>query len=164
MKANQLLAALVIAGLGATAAFAGNQAQQTITYEVQAINELSVSSGTVGLVVNAATAGQAPNVATDSSTTYAITTNETGRKITGALNTAMPSGVTLSVNLQAPEVAGTSAGKQELGTTAVDLVNGIATLNQAGLGIAYELKATSAAGVVAQATKTVTFTITADAQ
>jgi hypothetical protein len=155
-----VFAALVLAGLGATAAYAGNSAQQTVTYEVQAINELSVSSPTVSLTVNSATAGQAPNVATDATTTYSITTNETGRKITGAINSNMPSGVTLSVTLGAPTGA-SSAGKQALSTTAVDLVTGISTLNETGKSIGYELAATSAAGVVASASKTVTLTITA---
>lgn len=154
-------AALIIAGLGAGAAFAGNTAQQTVTYEVQAINELSVSAATASLIVNSATAGSAPNVATDATTSYAITTNESNRKITGAINSNMPGGVTLSVTLAAPTGA-TSSGKLALSTTAVDLVRGISTLNESGKGISYELAATSAAGVVASATKTVTLTITAD--
>lgn len=153
-------AALIIAGLGAGAAYAGDSATQTVTYEVQAINELSVSAATASLTVNSATAGAAPNVATDATTSYAITTNETNRKITGAINSNMPSGVTLSVTLAAP-TGGTSAGKQALSTTAVDLVTGIATLNESGKSISYELAATAAAGVVASATKTVTLTITA---
>ena len=154
-------AALIIAGLGAGAAFAGSTAQQTVTYEVSAINELSVSAATASLTVNSATAGSAPNVATDATTSYAITTNESNRKITGAINSNMPSGVTLSVTLAAPTGA-TSSGKLALSTTAVDLVRGISTLNESGKGISYELAATSAAGVVASATKTVTLTITAD--
>ncbi len=163
IKSNSLtaaFAALIIMGLGAGAAYAGNTSQQVVTYEVQAINELSVSSGTVSLTVNSATAGQAPNVATDTATSYAITTNETDRKITGALNSDMPAGVTLSVTLASPTGA-TSTGKQVLSSSPTDLVTGISTLNEAGKGISYELAATSAAGVVASAAKTVTLTITA---
>jgi hypothetical protein len=153
-------AALIIAGLGAATAFAGNSATQTVTYEVQAINELSVSSSSVSLAVNSATAGSAPNAATNSSTSYSITTNEVGRKITGALDTDMPTGVTLGLTLGAPTGA-SSTGKQALSGTAVDLVTGISTLNATGKSIAYELVATSAAGVVPSASKTVTLTITA---
>lgn len=163
MKSNSIkaaFAAIVIAGLGAGVAFAGAEATQTVTYEVQAINELAVSSSTVSLTVNSATAGSAPNAVTNTATTYDITTNETNRKITGALNTAMPSGVTLSVTLGAPEGA-TSAGKTALTNTAADLVTGISTLNETGKAISYELAATSAAGVVPSASKTVTLTITA---
>lgn len=157
---NTAFAALIISALGAAAAFAGNTAEQVITYEVQAINELSVSSGTVSLTVNSATAGQAPNVATNTATSYAITTNESGRKITGALNSDMPAGVTLSATLAAPNGA-SSTGKQALSSEPIDLVTGISTLNESGKGISYELAATSAAGVVPSASKTVTLTITA---
>ena len=153
-------AALIIAGLGAGAAFAGSTAQQTVTFEVQAINELSVSAATASLTVNSATAGSAPSVATDSSTSYAVTTNETNRKITGVINSDMPSGVTLSVTLAGPTGAD-DLGKQALSTTPVDLVQGISTLNESGKTISYELSATTAAGVVPSATRTVTFTITA---
>jgi hypothetical protein len=163
MKSNIIqstFAALMIAGLGAASAIAGDSASQVVSYEVQAINELSVSAGSLGLVVDSATAGSAPNAATNSSTTYAITTNELGRKITGALGSDMPAGVTLSVTLGAPTGA-TSLGKRPLAQQAVDLVTGISTLNETGKSIAYELAATSAAGVVPAGTRTVTLTITA---
>jgi len=145
---------------GAGAAFAGPTAEQTVTYEVAAINELAVSAPTVSLIVNSVTAGLAPNVATDSSTSYAITTNETNRKITGVINSNMPSGATLSITLAAPSAA-FSMGKQALSTSPVDLVGDISTLNETGKTISYELGATSAAGIVPSATKTVTLTITA---
>jgi hypothetical protein len=161
MKRNLKLTSLVaLLSLGLQPAFAGSTATQTVTYQVAAINELSVSSPTVSLVVNAATAGGAPNAVTDATTTYAITTNETNRKITGSINSNMPSGVTLSATLGAPTGA-TSGGKMTLSTTAADLVTGVSTLNETGKAITYELSATSAAGVVPSATKTVTLTITA---
>lgn len=151
---------LIVSGLAASAVLAGPTAQQTVTYEVSAINELSVSSPTVSLTVNAATAGSAPTAASDSSTSYAITTNESNRKITGILNTAMPSGVSLSASLAAPTGA-TSVGPVALTGTAQDLVTGISTLNESGKVITYNLSATSAAGVVPSASKTVTLTVTA---
>lgn len=156
-----ITSAILSAGILSLNAFAGPTATQTVTYEVSAINELSVSSPTVSLTVNSSTAGGAPNAATDSSTSYAITTNESARKITGAINTAMPTGVTLSVTLAAPSGA-TSDGKKALTTTATDLVSSIETVNSAGHAISYELAATSAAGVVPSASKTVTFTLTAE--
>ncbi|MEN3370007.1 MAG: hypothetical protein V7609_2150 [Verrucomicrobiota bacterium] len=161
---NSILNIALLALLGgsfAVPAFAGASAQQTVTYEVQAINELAVSEATASLTVNAAIAGSAPTSANDSTTSYAITTNEAGRKITGSINTAMPSGVALSVNLAAPSGA-TSAGPVALSTTAQDLVTGISTLNESGKSISYSLSATAAAGVVPSASKTVTLTITAE--
>ena len=154
------VAALLFAGAAVTGAYAGSSATQTLTYEVQAIDELAVSSPTVSLTVNSATAGSAPNSVSDSSTSYSITTNETNRKITGQLSSDMPAGVTLAVSLAAPSGA-SSAGTQQLSSSPVDLVTGISTLNETGKTIAYTLSATSAAGVVPSASKTVTLTITA---
>ncbi len=70
----------------------------------------------------------------------------------------MPSGVTLQVELTAPTGA-TSAGTVTLTGTAADLVTGISTLNESEKAITYTLSATSAAGIVESASKTVTFTI-----
>lgn len=151
---------LIVSGLAVSALLAGPTAQQTVTYEVSAINELSVSSPTVSLTVNAATAGSAPTAASDASTSYAITTNEGNRKITGVLNTDMPTGVSLSASLAAPSGAD-SVGPVALTGTAQDLVTGISTLNESGKVITYNLSATSAAGVVPSASKTVTLTVTA---
>jgi hypothetical protein len=159
---KKLTTLLAVAGLiCATSgiALAANTATQSVAYEVSAINELSVS-GVPTLTVNAANAGSAPTEVSDATSTYAITTNETSRKITGAIDTAMPAGVTLTANLAAP-TGGASAGALALSDTAVDLVTGISTLNVIDMGITYGLSATSAAGVVASASKTVTLTITA---
>ncbi|HEX2080170.1 MAG TPA: hypothetical protein VHG08_20885 [Longimicrobium sp.] len=149
----------------AAAAFAapGAHAQtatQTVSYEVTAINEISVT-GSPSLVINDATAGSGLTSATASGT-YAITTNQTNRKITAQLDTNMPSGVTLAVTLAAP-TGGTSAGAVSLSTTAQDVVTGVSNANQSGLSIGYTLSATVAAGVVPAGNRTVTYTITAGA-
>jgi hypothetical protein len=149
-------AAVLIAG------FAGQAAgqTQTATFEVKAINKMSVSASPAALIISNATAGSAPTDATDASTTWAVTTNQTGTKITAAIDLAMPSGVTLKVSLAAPTGA-TSAGAVALGTIAADLVTGITKLNESAKTITYTLSATSAAGVVASATRTVTYTVVA---
>ena len=152
------LAVLVLLAGSAYSAFAGSSVTQTVTYEVAAINEISVSSSSVSLTVNAATAGSAPNDATDASTTYAITTNGTLMKISGKINTAMPSGTSLKVSLVAP-TGGTSNGTTTLGTTDAILVSGITKLAESSKTITYTLSATLAAGVVASASKTVTLTV-----
>jgi hypothetical protein len=163
MNMKKLTAILAAAGLiCATSgiALASDTATQTVTYEVAAINELSVSGNPGALIVSTATAGSAPDAVSDATTTYAITTNESDRKITAAIDTAMPAGVTLTANLAAPTV-GTSTGAVALTATAVDLVTGISTLNESAKTITYGLSATPAAGVVASASKVVTLTITA---
>jgi hypothetical protein len=137
------------------------QAQtQTVSFEVRAINQMSVSGNPGSLVVSTATAGSAPTDATDATTTWAVTTNQTGTKVTAAIDLAMPSGVTLKVNLGAPTGA-TSAGSVSLGTTAVDLVTGITKLNASAKTVTYTLSATAGAGVVASASRTVTYTVVA---
>jgi hypothetical protein len=142
-------------------ALAGNTAQQTVTYQVDAINEISVSGNPGDLVVNSATAGSEPNEDTDNSTNWAITTNQTARKITGSINTAMPTNVTLEINLTAP-TGGVSENDVSLSATDADLVTSIETVAESGLTITYTLSATVAAGVVPQAQKTVTITLTAE--
>ena len=150
---------IFIALFGATLTGSAFAQTQDVTYEVQAINELSFT-GAPSLVVNSATAGSAPDAATDASATYDITTNESNKKITAAIGTATPTGVTLSLDMAAPTGA-TTSGSQALGTTAVDMVTGISTVEASGLTMTYTLDATTTAGVVGPTTETVTFTITA---
>ncbi len=150
-------AALVASLASASVAFAANSATQTVTFEVQAINELSNSGNPGALVVSTATAGSEPDVATDSSTTYAITTNGTSKKITASIDADMPAGVTLKVTLGAP--AGANATQVTLGTVAVDAVTAITEVAESGKTISYELSALVTAGVVASDSTTVTYTV-----
>lgn len=153
-----LAVALSLLGLATTAVKAAGNDTQTVTYEVGTINEITVSGDPGNLTVNAATAGSEPDAAVDSTTTYSITTNGTGKKITGGINTAMPTGTTLKVNLTAP-TGGTSAGAVTLSGTAANLVTVITKLAEGPIAIEYTLTATVAAGVVSSAVKTVTLTI-----
>lgn len=157
MSARRFLAAI-----GMVAAASTMQAQtatQDVTIQVNAISRIAVTGGAQSLTITTATAGSEPTAAT-ATVNWAITTNQTNQKVTASLDAALPANVTLSVNMAQPTGA-TSAGSQALGTTAVDLVTGISTLAQGGLGLTYTLAATAAAGVVASTTRTVTYTITA---
>jgi hypothetical protein len=138
-------------------AAAQTTANQTVTFQVDAINQIAFT-GSPSLVINAALAGSNPN-SVSTGVTWAVTTNQSNAKITASVNAAMPASVTLTVDLAAPSGA-TSAGAQSLGTTAVDLVTGITQVAQGGLAVTYTLSATAAAGVVASTTRTVTYTIT----
>ena len=151
---------ICMAIITAGAAFAGNTATQTVTFEVQAIDEISASGDPGALTISTATAGSEPTDATDNSTTYAVTTNGTNKKITGDIDSDMPSNTTLQVNLGAP-TGGSSSGDVTLSTTAADLVTGITQRAESGLTVSYTLSATVAAGVVASDTRTVTLTLTA---
>src|ERR1043165_5325264 len=149
MKLSSLLSTAAALALFTGVAQA-QTATQTVTFQVDAINQVAVS-GTPSLHITAAVAGGAPTTVTSSGNTWAVTTNQTGAKITASIGSAMPTGVTLSANLGNPSGA-TSAGLQALGTTAVDVVTGITKLNQSGMTLTYQLDATSAAGVVASPT------------
>ena len=130
----------------------------TVTVEVAAISEIAIT-GNATLTINSATAGSDPDDATDTSTSYAVTTNESGVKITAETDVNMAAGVTLEVSAAAPAGA-SSAGDTTLSTTAADVVTGLGTVSQAGMGLSYTLSATAAAGQVASTAVTVTYTIT----
>jgi hypothetical protein len=158
-----VLAVLFAAVLGgaAMARGGGNTATQIVSFQVSPINELAVSGNPAALNVNSAAADSQPDEVSDSSTTYSLTTNEEGRTITGRIDSAMPSGVTLKINLQAPS-GGTSAGDVILGTGDSTLVTGISDLAASGKTITYKLDATVDAGVIAPASRTVTLTLLDD--
>jgi hypothetical protein len=157
MRASLLAPLLALTTAVAPALASAQTATQTVTFAVNAINQIS-ATGSPSLTVTTATAGSQPTDATDASSSWAVTTNQTGAKISASIPTAMPAGLTLSVNLLAPAGA-SSAGLTALGTVAVDLVTSITKVAQSGMTSTYHLSATAAAGVVGSATKVVTYTI-----
>jgi hypothetical protein len=144
--------------LAAAASAAAQSATQTVTWQIDAVNQVAVT-GTPTLDILAAVAGNAPTSVTSSGNAWAVTTNQSTAKITASLGSAMPTGVTLSANLGAPAGA-TSVGFVALSTTAADIVTGITKLNASGLVLSYQLDATAAAGVITSTTRVVTYTIT----
>jgi hypothetical protein len=148
---------LLLAGMFGNAYAAGNT-DQTVTYQVTSIDEISVSGNPGALIVNTADPGSQPTAVTDASTSFSITTNNSSRKITGSLDSAMPANTSLKVTLTAP-TGGASAGQVTLNATAQDLVTGISTLAESGKTISYEFSATLDAGIISSSQRTVTFTI-----
>ena len=141
-------------------AVAANSDTMTIYYEVQAINEVNVDASTVTLAVFSATAGAQPDYAT-SDTTYDITTNcaVNAKKMTAVINSDMPSGLTLEITAAAPTGA-SSEGYKSLSSSAADIVTGIDANATADISMTIRLSASVAAGVVAQAPRTLTVTLT----
>lgn len=137
-------------------------ATATATFEVQSVDVIGVSGDPAKLTIVAPAPGAAPAPVTDNSTTWSVTTNGSARKVTGEIDVAMPTGVTLEVGLAAPTGA-TSLGNVTLTTLAADLVTGITELDESLLGVTYTLSATLDAGAVAESTRTVTYTILAGA-
>ena len=140
---------------------AGDKAIQTVSFVVGAINDISVSGDPGTMFVSAAIAGSEPEEVSDASTTYSITSTAStdNKKITASINTPMPNGVTLKINLDAPTGA-TSSGDVDISnaTNSVDVVTAIDSIAESGKTITYKLGATVAAGVVSDS-KTVTLTI-----
>jgi hypothetical protein len=128
---------------------------------VNAINQISFA-GSPTLTITTATAGNDPTSAVDASSTWSVTCNQTGAKISATIPSIVGTGLTLKVNLTAPAGA-SSAGLTALGTVAVDLVTGITKEKGSALNATYQLDATPAAGVVSSATKVVTYTISGGA-
>lgn len=122
-------------------------------------DSLSISGNPSTLTISTVTAGSNPNSVSDSSTTYNSITTNTVRNITGKINSAMPTGVTLNVQLAAP-VGASSAGSLAMGTTAVNLVSSIPkNTTSTNLTITYTLSATAAASPSASSTRTLTLTL-----
>jgi len=158
MNTPRLTLAAFALALAAVAGEASAQTQQ-VSFSVEPINQMSVSGNPGALTINATTIGSSLTSVTDASTTWGITTNQTGTKVTAAIDEAMPAGVTLRVQLAAPTGA-SSAGNVALGTSAADVVTGITKLAEAGKTVTYTLSATAAAGVVS-GSRTVTYTVVA---
>ncbi len=132
---------------------------QNLVVSVNEINVVSVS-GNLTLTINSATAGAGPDDATNTTTTYNITTNGTNKKITGQLDVNYASGLSLAVDLAAP-TGGTSQGQKTLSTTAQDLVTTMSKLVGSTLTITYTASATpSAAPNGSGETNIVTLTLT----
>ena len=144
--------------LGIAQAASAQTANQTVTIQVDAVNVIAFS-GSPSLVVSTAVPGLPPSSVSDATATWAVTTNQSNAKITASLSAALPAGLTLSANLDAPAGA-SSNGLTALGTSAVDLVTSITKLAESALTVTYQLDATVAAGVVASTSRTVTYTIT----
>ena len=148
--------ALTFAFTATTASAQSNTATQNVSINVAEIAVIAVS-GNISMTINAATAGQAPDAATASSS-YNVTTNGTDKKITAELDQKMPKGLTLNATMAAPEGA-ESEGKQALSDKAVNLVTGITQVRGTGLSLNYEAVATVDADPDSY-TRTVTYTIT----
>lgn len=140
------------ANTGATTATA------TIAYTIGSIDALAFSANPGPLNIVTAVAGSPPTSVIDITTTYAVTTNNKNRKISGALTSDMPAGVTFSVAMAAPTGA-TSSGPTAMSTKSAFLVSKISNIAQGGLAVTYTLNATINAAQIAGATNTLTFTI-----
>lgn len=159
MNIRTTLAAGGLLMLAIATAASAQTATQTVTFQVDAINQVGVT-GSPSLTVTTAVPGSAPTQATSAGNTWAVTTNQTGAKITASIASNMPSGLTLQATLAVGATGATSAGAKTLSTVAQDVVTGLTKVNASGLALSYTLDATAAAGVVTSSSRVVTFTVT----
>jgi len=117
---------------------------------------LTLSGDPGALSITSAVAGSPPSSVIDDASAYSLSTSYASTRITGRLDTALPAGATLEVTLEAP-TGGQSMGTVTLSTVDQSLVTSIPSGTHTGLRITYRLSATSAAGVQALASRTVTF-------
>ena len=132
-----------------------NSASHEVNIQVMEIHNIAIIGGNVGLVIEAATAGQDPDPVSDSHTALSYTINSNAaKKITAQLDKAYPEGVTLQVAVKADG----STGQQKLSPEAVDVVSGLAKIANPNAPLTYTASATAGAGELNE-TRTVTYTI-----
>jgi hypothetical protein len=157
MRSTRFAATLILLCFAATASASGQTATQTVTFAVNPIDQISFT-GAPSLTISTASTGGAPASVTDATSSWAITTNQTGAKVSASIASAMPTNITLSVHLAAPGGATSPAGQTILTTTPVDLVTGITQAAASGLAVTYQLTATAAAAPTS-GTRVVTYTL-----
>lgn len=125
------------------------------------VGTITIGAAPATLRISVAVPGSDPAAVTGTST-YTIRAGKANKpqKVSASLNTAMPTGVTLTVALTAPTGA-TTNGAVALDATVRDLVGNITNTTAEVENITYTLSATAAAGVVPFSTRTVTFTVAA---
>ena len=147
-------AAALMAAVVASPA-AAQTSSQLVRVEIRPINRIAVA-GTTTFTIPAKKPGAERVVSATAS--YAITTNEDNRRITVALDEALPEGVTLKMRMDAPTGA-QAAEEIILSTTPQTAVTGISRLNARDLNIGFSLITGSSATVPAATTRTVRVTL-----
>lgn len=146
------IAVLVSVFWAVNLAMAEDAVQQTITVRIEAINEVSVNGELNTLVISSQKESAADKA------TWAVTTNETNKGLVGSIDADMPPGVTLCVELEAPNKA-FSNGPVVLSTTPQDLVTGVSRVAEANLKAVYTLT-TESESRVEQWQRVLTLTLT----
>lgn len=155
-KTKSILAAFVCAA-SLNVAHADGTAEQQVTFEVKAINQISVSGSPDPLIIDHAVAGAEPTPVMSTPTFYSLTTNELDRVIYASMDQTLTTGFRLFVNLQHPQ--GGQTPFVQLGAGMTPVVIGIQPVAATGLGIQYRFEADATAGTLSSRTATVTFTI-----
>ena len=143
---------------------ASDSATQDISITVEAINEISVSSGNVDLVINAAnaniSAGQALFSVSDNSTTMSYTTNESNKKISASLDSKFTD-IVLKINVTPnSNNSVTTHGDVILSIIPTDILTGINNASDADMVTTYTAEIQPTVSPNSVEVHTVTFTLT----
>ncbi len=163
-KSIVVIAFLVLSFAVAQNAMAQSSASQNVTLSVSAVYKIATSGNPGALTVTTGTAGtNALTSVSDATTNYSITQNYASTvKITANLNSALPAGYTLFINLASTK--GSSAGNVDISATtpssAASVVTNIALGADANQGITYTFGANASAGTLTSTAKVVTLTLT----
>lgn len=121
--------------------------------------DVNVSGNPAPMRIRTAVAGAQPNEVVESSTTYTFTSRTNNQRIMARLSSPMPDGVTLTVTFEAPPGA-TSIPDVVLDGTFRTVVTNVDVFKKGVTkNITYTLSATTAAGVVALQTRTITLIV-----
>jgi len=158
MKRSLLVAALV----GLILIFAGGASAQTATqvvsFTVASFQQITVGPGPIALDIVAWTGADDNLTPATGSSTYSILQNVGVSRITAQLNSDVPAGTTLEVQLTPGPAKGSSAGYQTLTSTAVNVVTGIPRCTDNARAIDYRFSANASAGPIS-GNRTVTYTL-----
>jgi len=140
------------------------QATQDVTITVPDITVIGVDGG--ALTFNFSESDVTPGTATASiskTRSYSLWTNVAGGgvRITGKIDAAFNSGITLNVNLDAPSTGGTSQGSTQLSTSETALVSDVMPTAAQNVNINYVAQIDETAEPNSGTTQTVTYTVTA---
>ncbi|MFW5998878.1 MAG: hypothetical protein ACOC1O_04380 [bacterium] len=142
--------------------FADTTATQDVSITVEPINEISVSSGTIDLVINADNASVSDGIysVSDSNTTLSYTTNESGKKISAELDSKFTN-IALKIDVTPNENTSVSTDEIILSTIANDIITGIDNSSDNEMIITYTAEVQSdVTPDESGESNTVTFTLT----
>ncbi len=154
---TQAVLTLAMCAVLASAASAAQSASHTVTVQVNAISELTLTGGDMTLTLNTATAGGQPDSVVSAPCALAWTANQANARITVETSLASPT-FTLKVVAQGL-TGGAAAPEVTLSNTAADFITGAGNTTGA-CSLRYTAYATAAQGTGSDV-HTVTYTLTA---
>lgn len=154
---NIISKALVVLALSGISAFAADNANQQLNFQVQPFVNITLADASLSLTISSIPLGGQGEATASSS--YALVNNKLDQKITASLDSAMPAATTLELTAAAPTGA-KAAGAVRLSDKAVDIASDVDRVNESGLALGYSFKATEQAATDAFV-RTVTYTVLA---